>query len=267
MSWYKNSQLNKQSDFDWSGVAKGLGIGGGIGAIPVAAYALFLMGQSPTPQQAQQSIRDNQEAQAIIRQSPPEVVEKAVEQANNPVNNQQTELDAKETENPQNSNQISSSDPYSEFVAHWEGFRNKAYLDTEGNMTIGVGFNLESQRARNIIESMGLSYDEVYNGQIEISNDQVYYLLSLSLDTAKSDASKLFPSFQSQPQLVQKILVDMSFNLGYPSLSQFTKFRSAIENFNYQKAAEELIDSRWYGQVGRRSRHHVEALKSLANQR
>ncbi len=53
----------------------------------------------------------------------------------------------------------------------------------------------------------------------------------------------------------------MSFNLG-PQISQFTKLREAIQNKDYQTAAKEMINSKWYNQVGRRSKELVEIMKS-----
>ena len=45
----------------------------------------------------------------------------------------------------------------------------------------------------------------------------------------------------------------MCFNLGRPRLSNFKKFLAALEEGDYEKAAVEMMDSRWASQVGDRA--------------
>ena len=49
------------------------------------------------------------------------------------------------------------------------------------------------------------------------------------------------------------MLVNMAFNLGRGRLSKFKKLITAVNEGNWQKAADEMVDSRWYNQVGNRS--------------
>jgi len=53
----------------------------------------------------------------------------------------------------------------------------------------------------------------------------------------------------------------MAFNLGRPRLSQFKNMIKAVNEGNYKKAADEMVDSRWYHQVGRRSQELVELMR------
>ena len=55
----------------------------------------------------------------------------------------------------------------------------------------------------------------------------------------------------------------MSFNLGLTRLSKFKKLKTALLQRDYNSAAKEMMDSRWYGQVGRRSRELVKTMKSI----
>jgi lysozyme len=45
----------------------------------------------------------------------------------------------------------------------------------------------------------------------------------------------------------------MMFNIGKGRLSGFKKMISAIEQGDYEKAAAEMVDSKWYNQVGYRA--------------
>lgn len=53
----------------------------------------------------------------------------------------------------------------------------------------------------------------------------------------------------------------MAFNLGRNRLSKFKNMISAVNEGNYAKAADEMIDSRWYKQVGVRSKELVEIMR------
>ena len=58
------------------------------------------------------------------------------------------------------------------------------------------------------------------------------------------------------------MLVDMCFNLGLSGLKKFTKMLTALEAGDFDTAADELLNSRWDGQVGRRARENAAMMKS-----
>lgn len=60
----------------------------------------------------------------------------------------------------------------------------------------------------------------------------------------------------------QRALVNMIFNLGKQGVKNFRKMCAAIYAKDWDKAAEEAKDSKWYNQVGRRSRRIVEELRT-----
>jgi lysozyme len=51
------------------------------------------------------------------------------------------------------------------------------------------------------------------------------------------------------PEKAQIVVASMVFNLGWPRFSQFKKFRSALEDRDYNRAALEMEDSLWYNQI------------------
>jgi lysozyme len=53
----------------------------------------------------------------------------------------------------------------------------------------------------------------------------------------------------------------MAFNLGRSRLGKFKKMIEAVNEGDYEKAAEEMIDSKWYHQVGNRSIELVEIMR------
>ena len=59
-------------------------------------------------------------------------------------------------------------------------------------------------------------------------------------------------------------LVDMSFNLGLTKLNKFEKMKAGLMNNDYNVAADEMIDSKWYKQVKDRGPRMVNVMRSAA---
>jgi len=273
MSWY---QHQKQQDAyrrasratDW---AKGLGIGGALGIVP-AAIIILVRVQGVTPQEAIQQINGDEGraqsvidqiesvqpggSQIIVQQSPPELIQQI---------NQETQSAASNADDAMQMAQGSLS-PQEQFTAQWETYGGEpsliAYPDADSK-SIGYGFFLGNPNAKSRIESLGYDFESVFNGSQAITSQHAAALFRQDIQTATRDAQQLFRSYGQQPDAVQLILTDMTYNLGLDRLSRFPKFRAAIEAKDYQEAAKELIDSKWYGQVGNRSKNHVQTLQSL----
>lgn len=113
-----------------------------------------------------------------------------------------------------------------------EGVRLKPYRDSVGKLTIGVGRNLDD------------------NG---ISDGESEYLLANDIIAVLDALDRNIPWWRSAPGNVQRGLANMAFNLGSTKLSKFVKMLAALEALNYQKAADEALDSKWATQVGPRA--------------
>jgi lysozyme len=135
----------------------------------------------------------------------------------------------------------------------FEGFRDKIYLDTNNNRTIGYGFNLEDRNMRSMLPA------EVVSGQRPITRKEADAIFVKRYNQAAKDALD-FIGLESMLRLDpyrQAILVDMAYNLGPNKLSEFKNMQAAVQSGDYMKAAAEMKNSRWYNQTGRRSKHHV----------
>ena len=51
------------------------------------------------------------------------------------------------------------------------------------------------------------------------------------------------------------------FNMGVPRLMKFVKMWGAIEVGDFYEASEQMLDSRWAKQVGKRSKHLAEMMR------
>ena len=120
-----------------------------------------------------------------------------------------------------------------------EGCKTEVYLCSEGIPTAGIGHALYAD------EEMPVGTD--------VDMEQVLAWFKEDVDEAVADCCALFLNFASLPDQVQRVLVNMAFNLGRGRLSKFKKLITAVNEGNWQKAADEMVDSRWYNQVGNRS--------------
>jgi len=229
MNWYKKAQLEKEA-----GVGKFLGLT--LGTIA------FILGIS----QIMVEKKIQEDPQGLAQ----EIQQKQVE-----------ETQVEETQKNTSQRYTPSENLYNMIERH-EGKRNKVYLDTKGIPTIGIGFNLQRADASQKLNDIGVNLNNILNGEI-LTDQQIYSLFKDDIDTAISDAIIFIPSFNKQPELVKNIVVDMAFNLGLNKLLKFKDFRAALESNNYQEAANEMIDSEWYGQVGNRSKELVNIMRSI----
>ena len=60
-------------------------------------------------------------------------------------------------------------------------------------------------------------------------------------------------AFNNLPDDIQRVLVNMAFNLGGTRLSKFRNMLQACREHDWNRMAAEMQDSRWFHQVGRRS--------------
>jgi GH24 family phage-related lysozyme (muramidase) len=140
------------------------------------------------------------------------------------------------------------------FIKKHEGVKPHIYRDSLGIPTVGIGFNMLRPDARAIFHKHNLDYDNVLNGSINLSEDQMHSLFQTCLQIAYADVKHYIPSFDALPRNIKLGLIDLSFNLGYGRLSKFVKTREYILKGNYKQAAAELENSKWAKQVGKRSK-------------
>jgi lysozyme len=128
-----------------------------------------------------------------------------------------------------------------------EGFRDTAYLDTVNVWTIGFGTTRMYGRA-------------VHEGDT-ITAAEARIHLRADLYGAIITAKKVFPLLDKMNDVRQEVLVNMAYNLGETRLRKFKKMIIAHDNLNFTDMAREMVDSKWYRQVGGRGQRLVHAMK------
>ena len=142
-----------------------------------------------------------------------------------------------------------------EFITENEGRRKKPYKCPAGFNTIGVGWNMDSNR-------LPRSVQEYLNDHGEITEEMIDMLLDLSISRALNDCASLFPDFNNFSANRKIALTDFLFNVGYRRAIQFIKAIHAINVKDWDKAADEMIDSKWFVQVPNRALKVVDMVRN-----
>lgn len=123
-----------------------------------------------------------------------------------------------------------------------EGYKQEIYLCTESIPTFGIG---------HAIKEDDIEYTWPIGTPVE--KERIDQCFNDDFEDACSDCDALFLQFASLPEQVQRVLVNMAFNLGRTRLGKFKKMIKAVNEGNFEEAANQMVDSRWYNQVGNRS--------------
>ena len=133
-----------------------------------------------------------------------------------------------------------------------EGCVNEIYTDHLGYPTFGIGHL--------IVES------DPENGQAvgtAVSDDRVDAAFDADVKVVLSDCKVLYPDFDNLPEEAQQIIANMMFNLGRPRLSKFVGMKRGVDAKDWNTAADEMVDSRWYRQVGARAERLVNRMREI----
>ena len=112
-----------------------------------------------------------------------------------------------------------------------EGFSGSVYTCTAGALTIGYGHNLDAK---------------------PISKNVASFILEGDVNDCISECSSL-DWFHLLSDNRQRAIVNMVFNLGMNGVLKFKNMIAAIESKDFDRAAYEMINSKWYIQVGSRA--------------
>jgi GH24 family phage-related lysozyme (muramidase) len=133
-----------------------------------------------------------------------------------------------------------------------EGEVLKVYNDHLGYLTFGIG-HLITQKDPEAAWPIGEP----------VSEERVKECFDKDVETSITEIKFMVKDFDDKPDIVQEVLVNMLFNLGYHRLSAFKKFLKAIKKNDWNEAAKEGRDSRWYTQVTMRAERLMSKLEAL----
>ena len=134
-----------------------------------------------------------------------------------------------------------------------EGCVNSIYLDHLNLPTFGIG-HLITESDPEFGQPIGT----------EVSEERVRKAFNLDVAVTIDECKVLYPDFDDLPEECQHIIANMMFNMGRPRLSKFKMMKAAIDNRDFNEAAEQMIDSRWHDQVPNRAKRLVKRMRALA---
>ena len=134
-----------------------------------------------------------------------------------------------------------------------EGVKYEIYNDHLGYPTFGIGHLVRDNDPENG-EPVGT----------HVSEDRVIEAFNKDVETVLNDCTILYGDFSDLPEEAQLIIANMMFNLGRPRLSKFKGMKSGVDSRDWNKAADEMVDSAWYRQVPNRAERLVERMRALA---
>lgn len=125
-----------------------------------------------------------------------------------------------------------------------EGVKSKAYLCSEGYTSCGVGRNLDT---------------------VGLREDEIMYLLENDIDEVISGLNRELPEWQYLPHDARLVVCDMAFNLGIKGFMKFKNMISCLLEEDFEGAAYEIENSRYYSQVKKRAMRNIALLLEIDN--
>ena len=134
-----------------------------------------------------------------------------------------------------------------------EGVKYEIYNDHLGYPTFGIG-----HLVRDTDPEAGAALGT------PVSEDRVIEAFDNDVQVVLADCERLYNDFNVLPEEVQLIIANMMFNMGRPRLSKFKGMKAGVDAQDWNKAADEMIDSNWYKQVPNRAGRLVKRMRALA---
>ena len=133
-----------------------------------------------------------------------------------------------------------------------EGVKYEIYLDHLGYPTFGIGH-------------LVIPSDKEYREDVgtRVSEERVRECFDKDVESVLRDCTLLYKDFNELPEEAQQIIANMMFNMGYTRLSKFRGMKKGVDARDWNKATDEMVDSRWYKQVTNRANRLVERMRNI----
>ena len=134
-----------------------------------------------------------------------------------------------------------------------EGIKHDIYLDHLGLPTFGIG-HLITDADPDSGQAVGTT----------ISDERVQSAFEADVVSVIEDCNKLYDDFDELPEEAQQIIANMMFNMGRTRLSKFRGMKRGVDARDWNAAADEMVDSKWYRQVNNRANRLVQRMRAIA---
>jgi lysozyme len=129
-----------------------------------------------------------------------------------------------------------------DLIKEHEGYREEVYFDSVGVPTAGYGHAfLEGSRIPAVVADI---------------------LFEEDFKTAKIDYEMLANRHELELDNDRRgVIINMLFNMGIVRVQKFKKMLAALSVKDWDRAADEMLDSKWARQVGKRATHLAKIMR------
>jgi lysozyme len=114
------------------------------------------------------------------------------------------------------------------------------YVGPQGKLLVGIGYNIQDKG---------------------LPDDVIWALFKYALDEAWLNASKL-PGYSGLDEARQGVLAAMVYQIGYAGVLDFKRMLRALVARDYDRAADEMLDSVWFKQTPHRATREAAIMRS-----
>jgi len=132
-------------------------------------------------------------------------------------------------------------------ISREEGFIPCAYKDSLGYWTIGIGRLIDRRKGGGI------------------SQEEAEYLLVNDIEKTIAGLHKALPWFDGTPEIVQRALINMAFQMGVEGLLGFKNTLDLIRQGKYSEAADNALKSKWAIQTPQRAKRVTNLIRKGEN--
>ncbi len=132
-----------------------------------------------------------------------------------------------------------------------EGCRLESYKDSRGIWTIGWGYNLEAH-----------GYEKSEAASIVWTQEHADAALSDEIKSVVAEITRRWPKWLDLDVVRQAAIVSSVYQLGAPGASYFLATIAAIKAHDWDKAAAQMLKSKWATQTPRRVKRNAEMIRT-----
>lgn len=142
-----------------------------------------------------------------------------------------------------------------------EGKRLKAYKDSKGLWSIGIGRNLDGVGTAPLTRTKA---DVIAHGINEAECDQFF---DYDVNRTERDLDRGISWWRSLDPVRQRVMLNMCFNMGWGEgtphgLHTFVNTLAMIQRGEYSRAADGMLKSKWATEVGMRAQRLANMMRN-----
>lgn len=137
-----------------------------------------------------------------------------------------------------------------------EGFRANVYKDSLGLDTVGYGFLVSALKDDELL---------LNGGKVEPMSEEVANkILELKIDKLKKEVFFNLTWLYQKPEIIKDALMNMAYQMGVKGLLSFKNSLALIQASEYEKAADNMLQSKWAQQTPNRAKEITDMIRQAS---